>query len=354
VDRGVSESCISISLLLPTASQTSHLQPSTFSHVTTRKLIPISRNLSLTPQVSKDALPCFTNPEESSHKMTTSLPTPRQLLTSLLKTLSSTPLPLPTQAQIQINPIYGNTNDTPANPLKSLPPSARALLTTLHVLFPPPMLLQALDLLDRGLVTRLIKRPPPNPSVSQDEEGGELEGVVMPPQVHIHLRPSPTIQELTAQTPQEPETEDKKRGRHTVYLVRSSQPPKSRFRESGDASLVYTVHLQSWNCSCAAFAFGAYPHSYPSTHSNPWELSGEDEGWDVEMPDFMEGEGEKEGEEKEWEFGGLSFDGLQEESVPVCKHLLACLLGERWEAVLGPYVKERIAGVDEMAGLAAE
>ena len=28
----------------------------------------------------------------------------------------------------------------------------------MHVLFPPPMLLQALDLLDRGLVVRVVER----------------------------------------------------------------------------------------------------------------------------------------------------------------------------------------------------
>jgi len=40
--------------------------------------------------------------------------------------------------------------------------------------------------------------------------------------------------------------------------------------------------------------------------------------------------------------------------VPVCKHLLACLLAERWEAALGGYVIERRVGREEMAGIAAE
>lgn len=72
-------------------------------------------------------------------------------------------------------------------------------------------------------------------------------------------------------------------------------------------------------------------------------------------------EREEEDQDMSWEFGGLSLDGKgitgkNEDggSVPVCKHLLACLLGERWEGVLGAYVKERVVSREEMAGYAAE
>lgn len=64
-------------------------------------------------------------------------------------------------------------------------------------------------------------------------------------------------------------------------------------------------------------------------------------------------EGAFEGEEAKWEFGGLSADGREGGAVPVCKHLLACVLGERW-GVLKGYVKERSVGREEMAGLAGE
>lgn len=71
---------------------------------------------------------------------------------------------------------------------------------------------------------------------------------------------------------------------------------------------------------------------------------------------------------QEGEFGGLSFDGMgmgdagggvaigmggNEGGVPVCKHLLAALLGERI-AVLGRYVKERRVGRGEMVGILGE
>ncbi|KAB8303795.1 hypothetical protein EYC80_005170 [Monilinia laxa] len=42
------------------------------------------------------------------------------------------------------------------NRLRGVAPEKKALLMTLHVIFPPPLLLQALDLLDRGGVVKLI------------------------------------------------------------------------------------------------------------------------------------------------------------------------------------------------------
>ena len=40
--------------------------------------------------------------------------------------------------------------------------------------------------------------------------------------------------------------------------------------------------------------------------------------------------------------------------VPCCKHLLACLLAERWHAALGSYVMGRRVGKEEMAGIIAD
>lgn len=59
-----------------------------------------------------------------------------------------------------------------------------------------------------------------------------------------------------------------------------------------------------------------------------------------------------------WEFGGLSADGrdggADGSNVPCCKHLLACVLAERWDAVLGGYVEERLVGREEGAGLVGD
>ncbi|CAG8954918.1 hypothetical protein HYFRA_00008606 [Hymenoscyphus fraxineus] len=282
------------------------------------------------------------------------LPTPRHLLTSLINTLTTPPPPAPAPPSTQpptINTPYPHASKettTNQNPLRNLPASHRALLTTLHVLFPPGMVLQSLDLLDRGLVTRIICVPSPSqahptsPREGETAKDLEREEQVWPPQANIHLPP----ETLNNAIP-----EEKERGKNNViYRVSSSQPQKSRFSHSYSGAgtgtgQVYTVRLKAWNCSCAAFAFSAFPAAYSS---RPWEL--EREYGDEETG----GKRGDEGEEEEWEFGDGCLDGLQGEGVPVCKHLLACLLGERWGSVVGGLVKEREVGREEMAGLGAE
>ena len=146
------------------------------------------------------------------------------------------------------------------------------------------------------------------------------------------------------------------KSRNRVYQVRSSQAPKSRFKDplppTSSVNLTYTVRLEAWNCSCAAFAFEAFPGG--SLGHSPW-ADPEDNDPDSDS-DFVEGLGGEEGKEEiKWEFGGLSFDGRRGGGkVPICKHLLACLLAERWEAVLGGYVKEMVLGKEEMAGIGGE
>jgi hypothetical protein len=222
------------------------------------------------------------------------LPTPRTLLNSLLNSLTLPP-PLEDSPPTSSSPPAGN-------PLKTLPPAHRALLTTLHVLFPPPTLLQALDLLDRGLVTRLVLLPPPqdHPS-SADPAAGEPNA---------------------GTTKNKPE--------NAVYIVHSSQSRNSRAARAGR---VYEVRLEAWSCSCAAFAFAAFPGA-----GQGWEVQEEGGEWERER-----GAG----------FGGGCLDGHGERGgqVPVCKHLLACFLGERWRSVLGCYVKEREIGREEMVGV---
>ena len=197
------------------------------------------------------------------------------------------------------------------------------------------MLLQALDLLDRGLVTRLVLSSLPSQPQLHAQSQPETENV-SPPQADIHLQGA------------EEEKEMGKERQNVVYKVMSSQQP-SRFKDAGNSKggqgQVYTVRLRAWNCSCAAFVFSCYPSSthYPPPH----------------IPHHTE-EGEGKGG---WEFGGMSFDGKGEGgNVPVCKHLLACLLGERWEGVLGKgmgmgkegYVGVKGVGRGEMGGFGGE
>ncbi|KAH8593654.1 hypothetical protein B0O99DRAFT_688488 [Bisporella sp. PMI_857] len=259
------------------------------------------------------------------------LPTPRKFLTSLINTLTSLPPPPPPPAPDPGKNAFSIANES-TNPLKLVPLSHRALLTTLHVIIPPPTLLQALDLLDRGLVTRIHHDPGLDDldADSRPRAGrGKDEGKARPPQAPVPLP------ELAAESGVD------ERKTAEFYLVRSSQVPRGRGRDrggDGEGGKVYTVRLHAWNCDCAAFAFAAFPGASSSSFS--WEESSGD----------GDGYGDREGI---WEFGGESLDGRGgEDHVPICKHLLACLLGEKWDGVLGSYVKERGVGREEAAGLA--
>ena len=172
-----------------------------------------------------------------------------------------------------------------------------------------------------------------------------MEGILQPPQANIHISSAPGTEDGVEKGPKEKLTGDgvnTGRGRNIVYQVRSSQAPKGRFKDvTTSSAVVYTVRLEAWNCSCAAFAFAAFPSGMDT---RTWIRNCEED--DLEI-------GWKE-QEREWEFGGLSADGKDGGSVPVCKHLLACLLAERWESVLGSYLHETEVGRDEMAGFGGE
>jgi hypothetical protein len=137
------------------------------------------------------------------------------------------------------------------------------------------------------------------------------------------------------------------------YVVRSASENLSRgggrYSESALASAqTYIVRTRAWNCSCAAFTFSAFPVSTPSFSARLEKVSVKNSRGAVE-----EKHGEKEATGA-WEFGGMSNDGNDGGPVPCCKHLLACVLAEKWDGVLGSYVLERRVGREEMAGIEAE
>lgn len=275
------------------------------------------------------------------------LPTPRHLLTSIFNSLTTTPIP-PT----------ANEEDPPSNILKSLPPSHRGLLATLHVLIPPPTLLQALDLLDRRLVTRITpllqgardsNHDQPTSTGSRGKDPGEAEVVGDSP-----IPPDGDHEVGKRMTGQEEQISPPSRIRYppqTIYRIQSSQAPKSRFSTNIAATGIraYTVHLDAWNCDCAAFAFAAYPATGGHDSSfDPGEASAERPLNELESSGV-------ESRQAEWEFGGLSLDGMtatDEQGVPCCKHLLACVLAERWETVLGRFVNHNEVSLEEFAGMA--
>ncbi|MCJ1477351.1 hypothetical protein MMC13_006022 [Lambiella insularis] len=117
-----------------------------------------------------------------------------------------------------------------------------------------------------------------------------------------------------------------------VYYVRSAQPTRSttRYQYVAGSATSYEVRLRAWNCTCAAFTFSV--------------LSGLGRGG--QEREDAEGNGWE--ESKSW-FGGLLMD---QNGIPICKHLLACILVERSEALAG-YVEEKIVNQEEAAGWGA-
>ncbi|KAK3943562.1 Coproporphyrinogen III oxidase [Diplogelasinospora grovesii] len=320
------------------------------------------------------------NPKDSSPDG--KLPTARELLTSLINTISEIPV-----LQQPVHLPEQQHDDSPSNALKLVPPSHRHLIVTLHVLF-PGLLLPALDLLDRGLVQRIV--------VVVDDE--LFSGI----STSKHSEPGAAGGE--PKTRRGAANLKNRRGgsgnnSSFFYLVRSAAQlsssagghrrhrSKSRDGQHGhgpgktDAGgRMYMVRLGAWNCTCAAFAFAAFPpEPTPTTviaqeqgqqqpppgqqeSSTKEGAVGEDrkviqqEG--VETETEMETEEKMEkgaSEEEEWSFGGYTLDvNISGTAPPVCKHLLACLLADRWSAALGRYVVERRVSRVEMAGIVAD
>ncbi|KAL8754079.1 MAG: hypothetical protein Q9184_005229 [Pyrenodesmia sp. 2 TL-2023] len=244
---------------------------------------------------------------------TFSLPTTRTQLTALFASFPQNPSP---------------SSEVTANPLIHAPLSVKSLLLTLHVLFPNE-LLPALDLLDRKLVTKLVLND------------GSAEGVDAA--AHVDGGPPSLTKPL----------EDVEEGIGSVYYVRSSQQPRSSRFSSGrmyDAFTVsgqqYEVRLRAWNCSCPAFALAWVGCLGDSALEG---LDIDDGGAGAEAGAEKMGGEDVEGRGKERRFGGLMRG---EGDMPVCKHLLACLLVESCKS-FKDFLEERVVERAELSGWAA-
>ncbi|SMR47745.1 unnamed protein product [Zymoseptoria tritici ST99CH_3D1] len=201
--------------------------------------------------------------------------TSRQILSSLI---TSIPSPAPSQ--------HGQ------NPLHNLSPDTRNIFLTLYAQFEKEFL-PALDLLDRGLVTRLQVRRPNSDTASSQKD-----------------------------LPYKP-----------LYLVRSAQQHHTRHGPI-DHSTHYEVHLEAWSCSCPAFTLAAFP-----------AVSVTDEGRGSTAASRR---GPLASDDPPCVFGGVT----RGEDTPVCKHLLACVLVRNCEMFEG-FVEVREVEVEELAGWAA-
>jgi len=224
-----------------------------------------------------------------------SLPSTRTLLTSLIASIRRT---------------GPGAESATSNPLASANEETRSLILTLHTLFPNE-LLPALDLLDRGLVTRFELRSEPAPDDAHINDDAMREDLVTSEELLPHRSPP--------------------KGKATYY-VRSAQQvaANARSRYRVDNPIYYEVHVNAWSCSCPAFAFSAFP----AILSN-------------DQPAMIDDETDN-GTDYGWRFGGV----MRGSDAPVCKHLLACTLIAHCEA-FASMAEERGISADEMAGWAA-
>lgn len=221
------------------------------------------------------------------HAPHNTLPSTRTLLTSLVASIGRSAT---------------GVEQTISNPLANASEETKSMLLTLHTLFPNE-LLPALDLLDRGLVTRFTL-------------GREGMSDKAPGNAHDH-----------SDTTNEPPEHRSTTNQSATYYVRSSAVnARSKYRV--DNPTYYEVHLNPWSCSCPAFAFSAFPATLRDDQSATVEV------------DQSTSYG--------WRFGGVSRGS----DAPVCKHLLACVLIAHCQP-FAQMVEEREVSLEEVAGWAA-
>ena len=236
--------------------------------------------------------------------MSTVLPHPHVFITSMISQLA------------RIDP-------TPAGTIQSLSTlhrqdlkSAKAIFTTLHFLFPHE-LLPALDLLDRKLVTQLLIM----------RSAGSDQGTAVPVPADST---TPTV--ATQQPPLE-----------IFYLqsasaTASSSKTNTRYRRVYNTTgTYYEVRLDAWNCTCPAFAYSAFGGAPDFAHDH----GGVEDGCDRIEADM-------DGNRPGWRFGGtITRDGS---GAPICKHILAAMLGKALPGLFGHGVEKKEITTVEAAG----
>ena len=282
----------------------------------------------------------------------------------ILRSLSHLPTPTqPCSTQSNANPPstryttdqYSSSKAT--NPLSTLAPSAsqdaKSLFLTLHLLFPHE-LLPALDLLDRGLVTRLVH---PSNALTKDPTS-----TTTVPDTNTIISANPAendvfcIQSASATTSQH----------HPKHSLTTPGEPQGRFHNAlvstskgkGSATRTYyEVRLDSWNCSCAAFAFSSLTCLNKADEDEHEGDAHSDNGINPGEQGDYAGEADNSSQDaSDWRFGGtLTFPNVMA-GVPVCKHILAAVTVR---AAPGLFVEgehysvRRDVGREEMAGWAA-
>lgn len=214
--------------------------------------------------------------------------------------------------------------------------TARSLFLTLHMLFPHE-LLPALDLLDRGLVTRFtITESGLDPDYSRKRARDE---VPRPKTNEGAAQESPELQHRSASCSADEALE-------VFYVLSSSASERSastaryhsRRGNPVASATFYEVRLDSWNCSCPAFAVASFQRLVLNDHDAG---SLDDDG----MHDLRNDEP---GDGHPWRFGGIAAN--PDVPAPSCKHILAATLAKVAPQLFGHGVPDKVVSRDELAG----
>lgn len=226
-------------------------------------------------------------------------------------------------------------------------PGAREIVVALEYLLPGGVM-PALDVLDRGLVTRYCLKRGDEGEVQVDVEGGggvqrEIPGTPDGSESEISDVGGELGEEKTdTETKTEPKPKPKpqpKRDQQYSYYVRSDHPPPVSSSNRSKKPLrrtppTYSVRPTAWFCTCDAFVFAAFAVPPPPVLGSELEA--------LELARMMEACG--------WVWGGC-MRGVR--APPVCKHLVACVLAENCGEMFMPFVKRVELGVEEMVGVGA-
>ena len=214
---------------------------------------------------------------------------------------------------------HTNDEDVAPNLLSQLSPddtkTAKSIFLTLHFLFPHE-LLPALDLLDRKLVTTLRSGPDNKQEVFYVQSASAQSN-----------NPS----HVTARADKQPRYYDAR-------------------RKAKATDTYYEVRLDSWNCSCAGFAFDGFKGldvegTEGADGGNPEQ--GADGAEDGSKDEATEGKADG----TKFVFGGLAT--RKTEPVPICKHILAAALVKAAPELFGRCVEVKEVSNEEIAGWGA-
>jgi hypothetical protein len=207
---------------------------------------------------------------------------PRSIVDEILAAISQLSVPASTNAPAAQSPQPSSTQND--SPVLSLAPdalqAAKSLIVSLHVIFPHE-LLPALDLLDRGLVNRVVLSLAK--TTSSDNHQGALGSRIETSNNEDTKISSPQNAATTSKAvlrqglnPTSPSTSIP---RSSLYYVQSASaashiPPSANTNHSSlntnpipsdsgttwntrrrGTQTYYEIRLDSWNCTCAAFAF---------------------------------------------------------------------------------------------------